>query len=74
MSAQVIQYQERKGNGAWRYAVLAFIVAIALTVAIAMATAGGAAKTTSGGSSTGGNTHQTTIVVPGGPAAGHPLP
>jgi|RhiMetdeSRZDD1v2_1073273.scaffolds.fasta_scaffold250965_2 hypothetical protein len=80
MSTQTIRYQERKGFGSWGYAVLALVAAIALTIAIMVATAGGAGQTTTGGagkpvrmtSHTGPET--TTIVVPGGPAAGHPLP
>jgi hypothetical protein len=78
MSAQAIRYQEQKRNGSWRYAVLALVMAIAL--AIALAVANGADQTTTGG--TGGSVQMTghpgpqttTIVVPGGPAAGHPLP
>jgi hypothetical protein len=80
MSAQTIGYRERKGYGSWRYAVLALVMAIALAIALVVANAGGADQTTTGG--TGGSvqmtTHPgprtTTIVVPGGPAAGHPLP
>jgi hypothetical protein len=80
MSAQTIRYQERKSNGSWRYAVLALVAAIVLTIAIMVANAGGAGQTTTGGS---GNSvkmtghpgpETTTIVVPSGPAAGHPLP
>ena len=80
MSAQAIRYQDRKGYGSWRYAVLALVVAIALAIALIAANAGGADQTTTGG--TGGSVQMTghpgprttTIVVPGGPVAGHPLP
>ena len=80
MSAQAIRYQDRRSFGSWRYAVLALVMAIALAIALVVANAGGADKTTTGG--TGGSVqmtgHQgprtTTIVVPGGPVAGHPLP
>ena len=80
MSAQTIRYQVRKSYGSWRYAVLALVVAIALAIVLAVANAGGADQTTTGG--TGGSVpmtghagpQTTTIVVPGGPVAGHPLP
>ena len=80
MSTQAIRYEERKSKGSWRYAVLALVVAIALAIALAVANGGGAAQTTTGGTGTsfqitshpGPDT--TTIVVPGGPAGGHPLP
>jgi hypothetical protein len=80
MSTQAIRYQERKSNGSWRYAVLVLVVAIVLAIALAVANGGGAAQTTTGGTGTsvqitghpGPDT--TTIVVPGGPAGGHPLP
>jgi hypothetical protein len=79
MSAQTIRYQERKSYGSWRYAVL-LVVAIVLAIALMVANAGGADQTTTGG--TGGSVQMTghpgpqttTIVVPGGPVAGHPLP
>jgi len=83
MSTQSIRYQERKSNRTWRYAVLALVVATALAIAIVIASAGGAAQTTSTSSTTGGRGqvvpgHQGqdtgTLVVPGGPAGGHPLP
>ena len=80
MSAQTISYRERKSHGSWRYAVLALAMAIALAIALVVANAGGADQTTTAG--TGGSVKMTghpgpqttTIVVPGGPAAGHPLP
>jgi anti-sigma-K factor RskA len=80
MSAQAIRYQERKRYGSWRYALVALVVAIALAIALAVANADGADQTTTGG--TGGSVQMTghagpqttTIVVPGGPVAGHPLP
>ena len=80
MSAQAIRYQDRRSYGPWRYAVLALVVAIALAIALAVANAGGADQTTTGG--IGGSVQMTghpgpqttTIVVPGGPVAGHPLP
>jgi hypothetical protein len=80
MSAQTIRYQQGNRSGSWRYAVLALVAAIVLTIAIMVANAGGAGQTTTGGS---GNSvkitghpgpETTTIVVPNGPAAGHPLP
>jgi hypothetical protein len=80
MSAQAIRYQERKSYGSWRYAVLALVAAIALAIALMVTNAGGADQTTTGGAGgsvqmTGHPGPQTTsIVVPGGPAAGHPLP
>jgi hypothetical protein len=55
-------------------------MAIALAIALAVANAGGADQTITGGSAgsvqmTGHPGPQTTtIVVPGGPVAGHPLP
>jgi hypothetical protein len=80
MSAQTIRYREPRNYGSWRYAVLALVMAIALAIALAVANAGGADQTTTGG--TGGSVpmtghpgpQTTTIVVPGGPVAGHPLP
>jgi hypothetical protein len=80
MSAQAIRYQERKSNGSWRYAVLALVAAIALAIALMVANVGGADQTITGG--TGGSVQltghpgpeTTTIVVPDGPLAGHPLP
>jgi anti-sigma-K factor RskA len=80
MSAQAIRYQDRKSYGSWRYAVLALVAAIALAIALMVANPGGADQTTTGG--TGGSVQMnghagpqtTTIVVPGGPVAGHPLP
>jgi len=80
MSAQAIRYQDRKSYGSWRYAVLALVAAIALAIALMVANAGGADQTTTG--RTGGSVQMTghpgpqttTIVVPGGPVAGHPLP
>ena len=80
MSAQAIRYQDRRSFGSWRYAVLALAMAIALAIALVVANAGGADQTTTGG--TGGSVQMTghpgprttTIVVPGGPVAGHPLP
>jgi hypothetical protein len=80
MSAQAIRYQERKRYGSWRYAVLAVVMAIALAIALAVANAGGADQSTTGG--TGASVQMTghagpettTIVVPGGAVAGHPLP
>jgi len=80
MSTQTIRYQGRKSFGSWGYAVLALVAAIALTIAIMVASAGGAGQTTTGGTGqsvpiTGHpGPETTTIVVPGGPAAGHPLP
>ena len=80
MSAQTIRYEERKSNGSWRYAVLALIATIALAIALMVATAGGSDQALTGG--TGGSVRitghpgpeTTTLVVPDGPAAGHPLP
>jgi hypothetical protein len=77
MSSQAIRYQERKSFGPWGYAVLAIVAAVALTIAIMVASAGGAGQTTTGTSVriTGNpGPETTTIVVPDGPAAGHPLP
>jgi hypothetical protein len=80
MSAQAIGYQDRKSYGSWRYAVLALVAAIVLAIPLMVANAGGADQTIPGGS--GGSIQvtghagpqTTTIVVPGGPVAGHPLP
>jgi hypothetical protein len=78
MSAQGIRYQERKIDGSWRYAVLALVAAIAITIAIVMANAGPAGQTTTGGtrpiSHGQGGPQTAALVVPDGPAGGHPLP
>ena len=72
MSTQAIHYQERKGFGSWRYAVLALVVAIALAIVIAMANGGQTGAPT--GKAQSGPPAPPTFQVESGPAAGHPLP